>query len=294
MVEIKNRIDFIYIFDVQDGNPNGDPDAGNLPRVDAETGMGLVTDVCLKRKIRNYVQVAKAGEEGNDILVKSKEFSGEEVFINGEIRKMYKEDLGLDLKVKDKAPADKVAASRAAMCKRFFDVRTFGAVLSTGANAGQVRGAVQMTFARSLDMIVSEEHALTVCAARDEDKPYDAQVGIQGRKATVPYGLYVCHGFVSANLAQQTGFSEDDLNLLWDALRNMFDVDRSAARGLMSAQKLIVFKHDSVLGNAPANKLFDLVKVEKLCSGAPRSFKDYSITIDRDHVPVNVTIEELI
>ncbi len=294
MAEIKNRIDFIYIFDVQDGNPNGDPDAGNLPRVDAETGMGLVTDVCLKRKIRNYVQVAKAGEEGNDILVKSKEFSGEEVFINGEIRKMYKEDLGLDLKVKDKAPADKVAAGRAAMCKRFFDVRTFGAVLSTGANAGQVRGAVQMTFARSLDMIVSEEHALTVCAARDEDKPYDAQVGIQGRKATVPYGLYVCHGFVSANLAQQTGFSEDDLNLLWDALRNMFDVDRSAARGLMSAQKLIVFKHDSVLGNAPANKLFDLVKVEKLCSEAPRSFKDYSITIDRDHVPVNVTIEELI
>lgn len=294
MAEIKNRIDFIYIFDVQDGNPNGDPDAGNLPRVDAETGMGLVTDVCLKRKIRNYVQVAKAGEEGNDILVKSKEFSGEEVFINGEIRKMYKEDLGLDLKVKDKAPADKVAAGRAAMCKRFFDVRTFGAVLSTGANAGQVRGAVQMTFARSLDMIVSEEHALTVCAARDEDKPYDAQVGIQGRKATVPYGLYVCHGFVSANLAQQTGFSEDDLNLLWDALINMFDVDRSAARGLMSAQKLIVFKHDSVLGNAPANKLFDLVKVEKLCSGAPRSFKDYSITIDRDHVPVNVTIEELI
>lgn len=294
MAEIKNRIDFIYIFDVQDGNPNGDPDAGNLPRVDAETGMGLVTDVCLKRKIRNYVQIAKAGEEGNDILVKSKEFSGEEVFINGEIRKMYKEDLGLDLKVKDKAPADKVAAGRAAMCKRFFDVRTFGAVLSTGANAGQVRGAVQMTFARSLDMIVSEEHALTVCAARDEDKPYDAQVGIQGRKATVPYGLYVCHGFVSANLAQQTGFSEDDLNLLWDALRNMFDVDRSAARGLMSAQKLIVFKHDSVLGNAPANKLFDLVKVEKLCSGAPRSFKDYSITIDRDHVPVNVTIEELI
>ena len=294
MAEIKNRIDFIYIFDVQDGNPNGDPDAGNLPRVDAETGMGLVTDICLKRKIRNYVQVAKAGEEGNDILVKSKEFSGEEVFINGEIRKMYKEDLGLELKVKDKAPADKVAAGRAAMCKRFFDVRTFGAVLSTGANAGQVRGAVQMTFARSLDMIVSEEHALTVCAARDEDKPYDAQVGIQGRKATVPYGLYVCHGFVSANLAQQTGFSEDDLNLLWDALRNMFDVDRSAARGLMSAQKLIVFKHDSVLGNAPANKLFDLVKVEKLCSGAPRSFKDYSITIDRDHVPVNVTIEELI
>ena len=240
MSEIKNRIDFVYIFDVQDGNPNGDPDAGNLPRVDAETGMGLVTDVCLKRKIRNYVQVAKAGEAGNDILVKSKEFSGEEVFINGEIRKMYKEDLGLDLKIKDKTPADKVSAGRAAMCKRFFDVRTFGAVLSTGANAGQVRGAVQITFARSQDIIVSEEHALTVCAARDEDKPYDAQIGIQGRKSTVPYGLYVCHGFISANLAQQTGFSEEDLSLFWEALKNMFDVDRSAARGLMSAQKLIV------------------------------------------------------
>ncbi len=294
MSEIKNRIDFIYIFDVQDGNPNGDPDAGNLPRVDAETGMGLVTDVCLKRKIRNYVQVAKAGEAGNDILVKSKEFSGEEIFINGEIRKMYKEDLGLDLKIKDKAPADKVSAGRAAMCKRFFDVRTFGAVLSTGANAGQVRGAVQITFARSQDIIVSEEHALTVCAARDEDKPYDAQIGIQGRKATVPYGLYVCHGFISANLAQQTGFSEEDLSLFWEALKNMFDVDRSAARGLMSAQKLIVFKHDSMLGNAPANKLFNLVKIEKRCNGAPRSFSDYSIEIDQEHIPANVTVEELI
>ena len=162
MSEIKNRIDFIYIFDVQDGNPNGDPDAGNLPRVDAETGMGLVTDVCLKRKVRNYVQVAKSGQVGNDILVKSKEFSGEEVFINGEIRKTY-EDLGIKLE-KGKAPADKVSTGREAMCKRFFDVRTFGAVLSTGANAGQVRGAVQMTFARSKDMVVSEEHALTVCA----------------------------------------------------------------------------------------------------------------------------------
>ena len=294
MSELKNRIDFVYIFDVQDGNPNGDPDAGNLPRVDAETGMGLVTDVCLKRKVRNYVQIAKAGQEGMDILVKSKELSGDEVFINGEIRKMYKEDLGIELKVKDKAPADKVAAGRASMCRRFYDVRTFGAVLSTGPNAGQVRGAVQMTFARSQDIIVSEEHALTVCAARDEDKPYEQQVGIQGRKATVPYGLYVCHGFISANLAKQTGFSEEDLELFWDALKNMFDVDRSAARGLMSAQKLIVFKHDSILGNAPANKLFELVKVKKTCDGAPRSFSDYSVTIDKVGVPSNVTVEELI
>ena len=293
MSELMNRIDFVYIFDVQDGNPNGDPDAGNLPRVDAETGMGLVTDVCLKRKVRNYVQVAKAGIEGNDILIKSKEISGEEVFINKEIRNAYKE-LGVELKVKDKAKPEQVESGRKRMCEKFYDVRTFGAVLSTGANAGQVRGAIQMTFARSYDPIVSMEHALTVCAARDEEKSYESQVGIQGRKATVPYGLYVCHGFISANLAKQTGFSEEDLALFWDALKNMFDVDRSAARGLMSAQKLIVFKHDSVLGNAPANKLFDLVKVEKKCEGAPRAFSDYTVTINKDALPAGVTIEEMI
>ena len=294
MSELKNRFDFVYIFDVQDGNPNGDPDAGNLPRVDAETGMGLVTDVCLKRKVRNYVQIAKSGEPGNDILVKSKEISGQDTFINGEIRKMYKEDLGIDLKVKDKAPTDKVASGRDAMCKRYYDVRTFGAVLSTGANAGQVRGAVQMTFARSKDAIVSAEHALTVCAARDEDKSYESQVGIQGRKATVPYGLYVCHGFISANLAKQTGFNKADLELFWEALKNMFDTDRSASRGLMSAQKLIVFKHDSALGNAPANKLFDRVKVIKNCAGAPRSFADYTVNIDKEGLPETIAVEELI
>lgn len=294
MTELKNRIDFVYIFDVQDGNPNGDPDAGNLPRVDSETGKGLVTDVCLKRKVRNYVQIAKAGESNYDILVKSKEISGEEVFINGEIRKMYNDEIGLELSAKDKAPADKVSAGRAAMCKKFYDVRTFGAVLSTGANAGQVRGAIQMTFARSCDSIVSAEHAITVCAARDEDKAYDAQVGIQGRKFTVPYGLYVCHGFVSANLAKQTGFSEEDLNLFFDALKNMFDVDRSAARGMMSAQKLIVFRHNSELGNVPANRLFDLVAIEKSCSGAPRSFNDYKVTINKEEMPDGVVVEELV
>lgn len=294
MSELKNRIDFVYIFDVQDGNPNGDPDAGNLPRVDAETGMGLVTDVCLKRKVRNYVQVAKAGIEGNDILVKSKEISGEEVFINKEIRNAYK-DLGIELKVKDKAKPEQVESGRKRMCEKFYDVRTFGAVLSTGANAGQVRGAIQITFARSCDPIVSMEHALTVCAARDEEKSYESQVGIQGRKATVPYGLYVCHGFISANLANQTGFSEEDLELFWDALKNMFDIDRSAARGLMSAQKLIVFKHESVLGNAPANKLFDLITVEKKQGvDVPRSFSDYNVNIDKDNLPQGVTIEELI
>lgn len=293
MSELNNRFDFVYIFDVQDGNPNGDPDAGNLPRVDAETGMGLVTDVCLKRKVRNYVQVAKDGLPGYDILVKSKEISGEEVFINGEIRKMYAEDLDIHLKEKEKAPTDKIASGRDAMCKRFFDVRTFGAVLSTGPNAGQVRGPIQMTFARSVDPIFSAEHALTVCAARDETKPYDSQVGIQGRKSTVPYGLYVCHGFVSANLANQTGFSQEDLQLLFEALKNMFDVDRSAARGLMSARRLIVFKHNSKLGCAPANQLFDLVHVKKRDDVAvARSFGYYTITVDNDKLPQGVEVIE--
>ena len=293
MTELKNRIDFVYVFDIQDGNPNGDPDAGNLPRIDAETGEGLVTDVCLKRKVRNYVQVGQQGVIGNDILVKSKEISGQEVFINGEIRKMYS-DIGVKLDKKGKAETDDVAKGRAAMCAKFFDVRTFGAVLSTGPNAGQVRGAVQLTFARSIDKINPKEHTLTVCAARDEDKPYDSQVGIQGRKSTVPYALYVCHGFVSANLAKQTGFSEEDLALFFEALKNMFDLDRSAARGLMSAQRLIAFRHDSELGNAPANKLFDLVKIEKITNDVPRSFHDYKITIDKDAVPSGVTIVEYI
>jgi CRISPR-associated protein Csd2 len=221
MSELKNRIDFVYLFDIQDGNPNGDPDAGNLPRVDAETGMGLVTDVCLKRKVRNYVQVAKQGVQNYDILVKSKELSGEETIINREIRKAYAE-IGINLEIKDKAESEQVPKGRKQMCEKFYDVRTFGAVLSTGANAGQVRGAIQMTFARSLDPIISAEHAITVCAARDEDKPYEAQVGIQGRKSTVPYGLYLCYGFISANLAKQTGFNEDDLALFWEALKNMF------------------------------------------------------------------------
>lgn len=287
---LKNRIDFVYIFDVQDGNPNGDPDAGNLPRVDPETCTGLVTDVCLKRKVRNYVQVAKEYSEGYDILVKSKELSGEEVFIDEKIKSTYKA-LNIDLEngkdlegktrsKKGRAQGSEVDKGRSFMCESYYDVRTFGAVLSIGANAGQVRGPIQITFARSCDPIESTGHTIAICAAREEEKTFEAQVGIQGRKATIPYGLYVAHGFVSANLAKQTGFTEDDLDLFWDALKNMFDTDRSAARGLMSAQKLIVFKHDSVLGNAPANKLFDLVKIEKKCQGAPRSFADYEVTID--------------
>ena len=245
--------------------------------------MGLVTDVCLKRKVRNYVQTAKGQADGYDIFIKEK------AVLNTLIDKAHD-----DSDVKD--AKDKTEAARMYMCKNYYDIRTFGAVMSTGKNAGQVRGAIQLTFARSVDTIATAEHSITRMAVATE-KEAEKQGGdnrTMGRKATVPYGLYVCHGFISANLAQQTGFSEEDLQLFWDALKNMFDVDRSAARGLMSAQKLIVFKHDSVLGNAPANKLFDLVKVEKVCDGAPRSFSDYTVTIDKEGLPENVTVEELI
>jgi CRISPR-associated protein Csd2 len=283
MSELKNRIDFVYIFDVQDGNPNGDPDAGNLPRVDAETGMGLVTDVCLKRKVRNYVQVAKKCADGYDIFIKEK------AVLNTLIDKAHDEE-------SVKVAKDKTSAARDVMCKSYYDIRTFGAVMSTGKNAGQVRGPLQFTFARSVDSIATAEHSITRMAVATE-KEAEKQGGdnrTMGRKATVPYGLYVCHGFISANLAKQTGFSEEDLDLFWEALKNMFDVDRSAARGLMSARKLIVFKHDSLLGNAPANQLFDLVKVEKCILDAPRSFKDYTVTVDEDALPAGVHVEYLI
>lgn len=286
MTAIEKRIDFVYIFDVQDGNPNGDPDAGNLPRVDAETGMGLVTDVCLKRKVRNYVQVAKECADGWDIFIKEK------AVLNTLIDAAHEED---SVKAKEKA-GDKTEAARMAMCRKYFDVRTFGAVMSTGKNAGQVRGPIQFTFARSVNPVTALEHSITRMAVATE-KEAEKQSGdnrTMGRKSTIPYGLYVCHGFISANLAKQTGFSEEDLSLFWEALKNMFDNDRSAARGLMSARKLIVFKHDSALGNAPANQLFDLVKVEKTIDAAPRSFNDYKVTIAKEKLPSNVTVEELL
>mgnify|MGYP003408014364 CR=1 FL=1 len=282
---LNNRIDFVYIFDVKDGNPNGDPDAGNLPRVDAETGMGLVTDVCLKRKVRNYVQEAKGLSEGYDIFIKEK------AVLNNLIDEAHESDAVKN--VKD--TKDKTSAARDVMCKKYYDIRTFGAVMSTGKNAGQVRGPIQFTFARSVDPIVTSEHSITRMAVATE-KEAEKQGGdnrTMGRKATVPYGLYVCHGFVSANLAKQTGFSQEDLELFWEALKNMFDVDRSAARGLMSAQKLIVFEHNSVLGNAPANKLFDLVKIEKKCDGVARSFSDYQVTIG-ENTYSGVSIAEMI
>ena len=282
MSELKNRIDFLYIFDVQDGNPNGDPDAGNLPRVDAETGMGLVTDVCLKRKVRNYVQVAKQLAPGYDIFIKEK------AVLDSIVNQTY------DLSEITQVPQDeRRAVAKKVMCRNFYDIRTFGAVIATSGKQDQVRGPIQMTFARSIDPVATLEHSITRMAVTKEADLEKERT--MGRKATVPYGLYVCHGFISANLAQQTGFSEEDLDLFFDALKNMFDVDRSAARGLMSAQRLIVFKHDSVLGNAPANKLFDLVKVERKDNSVPaRSFTDYAVTIDKEHLPSGVTIMEII
>lgn len=296
---IKNRYEFVLIFDVQDGNPNGDPDAGNLPRVDAETGCGLVTDVCLKRKARNYAMLTKANEPGYDIFVKEKGV------LNRAIAGAY-ETLGIDL---EKSPTDEkdgkkrndkgtgqgkeVEKARAQMCKDYYDIRTFGAVMSTGANAGQVRGPVQMTFGRSVDRIVSLEHSITRMAVATEEEA-EKQSGdnrTMGRKNTVPYGVYVSHGFVSAHLAAQTGFSEDDLNLLWEALLNMFEHDRSAARGLMSTRKLIVFKHDSALGNAPAHSLFERVSVKRKDESKPaRAFSDYEVRIDDADLPPGVTV----
>lgn len=284
-MELNNRFDFVYFFDVQDGNPNGDPDAGNLPRVDAETGMGLVTDVCLKRKVRNYVQIVKGQEQCYDIFIKEK------AILNNLIDAAHEDE-----HVKSEGK-NKTEAARRFMCRNYYDIRTFGAVMSTGKNAGQVRGPIQLTFARSVEPITSLEHSITRMAVATE-KEAEKQKGdnrTMGRKSTIPYGLYVCHGFVSANLAKQTGFSEEDLELFWKALINMFDIDRSAARGLMSARKLIVFKHQSELGNAPANRLFDLVSIRKNDEGkVARSFSDYTVTVDAGKCPENVEIIEIL
>lgn len=280
MEPIKNRIDFVYIFDVQNGNPNGDPDAGNLPRVDSETGLGLVTDVCLKRKVRNYVDVAKAGAAGFDIFIQ------EAAVLDNRVEAVY-----ADSPVKDAPKERQKETAKKALCDKYYDIRTFGAVIATKEKQGQVRGPIQLTFARSADPIFSHTHAITrMAVTKEADKEKERTIG---RKSTVPYGLYVAYGFVSANLAKQTGFSDDDLELFWRALENMFDNDRSAARGLMSARKLIIFEHSTELGNAPANKLFDLVKVEKRDAEIiPRSFEDYVITIDTGKIPDSVTMTE--
>jgi len=357
---IRNRYDFVLIFDVQDGNPNGDPDAGNLPRLDPETSQGIVTDVCLKRKVRNYVAMTRDYRSPYDIYVKEKAVLGDAHFAafnklgietGEESRKQVPVDLreslaeldlpeGLtftegeedqngelvvapdaDIKaikvwlkeekpdkrisgfinsaLKDAKPrkptAEETTKGKDQMCRDFYDIRTFGAVLSlkTAPNCGQVRGPVQMTFGRSVDRIVTLEHSITRMAVATQAEA-DKQGGdnrTMGRKNTVPYGLYVAHGFVSAHLAAQTGFSQEDLDLFWEAMVNMFEHDRSAARGLMSTRKLVIFKHDSALGNAPAHALFERVKIEKIANDKPaRSYADYRFSIDQAGLPAGVSV----
>lgn len=282
---VNRKIDFILLFDVENGNPNGDPDAGNMPRMDAETGIGLVSDVCLKRKVRNYVQLLKDNEPGYDIYVT------EGAVLNNQHKKAYD---ALDLKPESKKlPKDKEKARQITefMNKNFFDIRTFGAVMTNEVNGGQVRGPVQFNFSKSIDIITPQSISMTRMAVtneKDEEKEKTF-----GSKWIVPYALYKMTGHISAAFAQKSGFTEEDLELLWSALINMFEHDHSASRGLMSARKLIVFEHDTKLGNAPAHKLFDLVEVSKKDTVVvPRSYKDYEVKIFNDKVPNGVTLIE--
>ena len=288
MNSIQGRYDFVYLFDCKDGNPNGDPDAANAPRVDPQDMHGLVSDVCLKRKIRNYVLEANGGEEPFDIFVR------QGAILNESITQAHKE-LGHEVDGKSKkATRAQVKDARAKMCHRYYDVRTFGAVMSTGPNAGQVRGPVQLSFSRSLDPILPMDISITRMAVT-EAKELDAPNQTMGRKNLIPYGLYRCHGFISANLACDTGFSDDDLSLVWQALQNMFDLDRSASRGTMAPQKLIVFKHQSALGNAPAHKLFERITIARKESvQVARQFSDYEVSINRDDLPENVELVEML
>ena len=285
---IKNRYEFTILFDVENGNPNGDPDAANMPRVDPETGLGLVTDVCLKRKIRNYIEDVKEDAEGYKIYIK------DGIPLNTSDRLAYTAVLGEGKKLEKKDPEidNKL---REFMCKNFYDVRTFGAVMTTFVkdklNCGQVRGPVQIGFARSIDPIVRQEVSITrVAITREED--FASKETEMGRKHIVPYALYRADGFISANLARKvTGFSEDDLELLWTAIINMFENDHSAARGKMAVRKLIIFKHESELGNAPSHKTLDLVKVRRRDGvGIARSYEDYEVEINETGRPEGVEI----
>ena len=289
---IKNRYEFVVLFDVENGNPNGDPDAGNMPRVDPETGYGIVTDVCLKRKIRNYVETVKEDEAGYRIYIKEgvplnrsdreafKEYNVEE----GKVKEKKKEDKDLDLKIRN------------FMCSNFYDIRTFGAVMTTftknALNCGQVRGPVQLSFARSIDPIIPQELTITRTAITTEADAENKKTEM-GRKYIVPYGLYRAEGYISANLARKvTGFSDEDLELLWNAITNMFEIDHAAARGKMAMRKLIIFKHASELGNAPAHKLFDAVQVKRVDDSKPaRCFADYAITINESAIPEEISVE---
>jgi CRISPR-associated protein Csd2 len=312
-MSLTNRYDFVLLFDVKDGNPNGDPDAGNLPRLDAETGHGLVTDVALKRKVRNFVAMTRdqaerdpqPGEKRFEIYVREK------AILNRQNQRAYSA-LKLDAESPEPAPdeaaekkpakkkkrkggGDDVNKARDWMCQNFFDVRTFGAVMSTGVNCGQVRGPVQITFARSVDPIIAQEHSITRMAVATEAEA-EKQSGdnrTMGRKHTVPYGLYVAHGFISSFLAKQTRFGEDDLELLWQALSQMFDHDRSAARGEMATRGLYVFKHESELGNAPAHTLFERIQVVRKAD-VPRSFADYEVAVNKAELPSGVALLRMV
>lgn len=284
-----NRYDFIYLFDATDANPNGDPDAGNLPRLDPETGQGLATDVMLKRKIRNFVQLTKGETDGHDIYVKEK------AVLNNQHARAYTAE-NIDPKKAKQAERDQ---ARKWMCKNFYDIRTFGAVMTTEVNCGQVRGPVQLSFARSIDRIVTAEHAVTRMAVTTE-KEAEKQSGdnrTMGRKFTVPYALYRTHGFINPFLAAQTGFSDDDRELLFAALINAFQFDQSAARpaGSMNPRGLIVFEHNSQLGNAPSHKLLEAVTItRKPTVEVPRAFADYDVTLDESAIPSDVTVHRLI
>ena len=288
---ISNRYDFVILFDVENGNPNGDPDAGKMPRIDPETGLGLVTDVCLKRKIRNYVEMVKEGDPNYGIYIRESvplnrsDATAYEALGVTDVKKAKKDDPELDRKIRD------------FMCQHFFDIRTFGAVMTTfvkaALNCGQVRGPVQLGFARSVDPIVPQEVTITRVAITTEADA-ERKGTEMGRKYIVPYGLYRAEGFVSANLARKTtGFSEDDLALLWQAIIHMFDEDRSAARGKMAVRELIVFKHSGELGDAPAHKLFDTVRVQKTVD-VPRRYQDYEVTVDEAAIPEGVTCTRMI
>lgn len=287
---IQNRYEFVYLFDVENGNPNGDPDAGNMPRIDPETSHGIVTDVCLKRKIRNFIEIVEENQSPYKIYVREK------AVLTTTRKAAHKA-----VKKEDSDAKSIIELGRKWMCQNFFDVRTFGAVMSMKENnCGQVRGPVQLNFARSIDPIVPLEVSITRMAVETEAEAKQREetgaIQTMGRKHIVPYGLYRAEGYISSHLANQTDFSEGDLELLWDALINMFDHDHSAARGKMNARKLVIFKHDSKLGNAAAHKLFDLVKVRRTNEEnmPARSFSDYEITIDSAYVPAGVTLAEKI
>jgi len=315
MSYLANRYDFVVLFDVANGNPNGDPDAGNMPRLDPETNHGLVSDVCMKRKVRNFIELAKADELGAGIYVR------EGSVLNDTHREAYKALRPDNPKISKESKLnpqndDEAKFVRDFMCRNFFDVRTFGAVMSTGINCGQVRGPVQFSFAQSVEPIVPLEISITRMAATNEKEKAERQQGddgnertenrTMGRKHIVPYGLYRAHGFVSAKLSEKTGFSDSDLDLLFEAISNMFEHDRSAARGEMAVRKLIVFKHECALGNAPAHTLFERVKVGRNIDGLfravndpgldnrspARCFGDYKVEIDKLNLPEGVTLEE--